>query len=315
MLVVWPRPVLVRGASGVPVVTLLVMLMAGALRLAGANAATLPDSLEFMVTLVASARLYSDPSQALFEPWQAWSWILVHDTWWGLGLGLTVFWVFAGGLERRLGSALFCLALVVFAPMTIALHLVSGVAVPDLGLVPVAAACAGAVFALAPRAGVRWELWWWMIWLVGRRRFETPMTWLLGVVLGLEALRLAGLRGGGLGGVSSTFFPLYAVALVVAMLVGQFLGRSLGDLRDQALMGPLVKVAAGDGSLDSVPDLLTRVERPGLSTVVDLGQRALREGHRPAAVAVLQVLAQRDPDGITAQQLRAFVDTLASRSG
>lgn len=304
MLLIWPRGIELRGAGAPPVLSWMLLALAIAAELISSLALHLPPTL---VSLVAGARLSTDPAQATFAPWQLWTGCLIHGGWSGLLLSGLAFAILGGALERRLGSLLFALTLVALAPIGSAVPLLAGIPSPALGLGTLAAGCAGGLLALAPRATLRLELWWWAVVAVGRARRRIAVHWVLAGFIALEAWRLGSLPRTGLDALASEFLPLYAASLVLVVAAGHLLGRSLVGLHDQSVLAPLSRLAAGEGALAELPGVLDQIEAPPLVQLAAVGERAMREGDREAATLVLARLSLQAPESGTARRLRGWL--------
>jgi len=310
VLLAWPRGIELRTATGRPWFTAVLLLLAVAVQLVVSVAPSLPPALDGLSAMVAWARLNSDPGQGLFGPWQLWTSVLVHDGWIQLLLAGSAFAILGGGLERRLGSGLFALVLLVLAPLGVAVLVIAGVPGPALGLGPLAAGSAGGLLTLSPRAALRIELAWWLVVVVGRTRRRLGLAWILAIFLGLEIWRLALLPRDGLGAVPADVLPLYVAGLVVVIAAGHLLGHSLAAIHDHSAMAPLSRLATGHGNLDQIEAILAAVEDPPVTQLAAIGERAMREGHRPAALALLAQLTVRAPECGTARRLRSWLSGL-----
>lgn len=304
MLLPWSRGVELRGGGAAPVLTWIILALALLVQVVHATALHLPP---WLVSAVAALRLNSDPAQALFAPWQLWSAVLVHGGWLALLLSGLAFAILGGGLERRVGTRLFALAVMVVAPLGWAIPLIAGVATPALGLGPVAAGCAGGLMAVAPTAALRLDLWWWALVALGRMRLRIGLHWILAGFVALEAWRLAALPRTGLGALDRDFLPLHVGGLILVVAAGHLLGRSLAGLRDQAALQPLARLAAGEGSLDQLEPALDALEAPPAAHLAAIGERAMREGHRAAAALLLARLALIAPESGIARRLRVWL--------
>ena len=260
-----------------------------------------------MTSAVAAARLDTDPAQGLFAPWQLWTGPLVHGGWWSLTLAGVAFTIFGGGLERRLGRRWYALILLVLAPIAAAPALVAGLPSPALGLGPLAVGCAGGLLALAPGAPLRIDLWWWAVVVVGRRRYRIGLHWLLAAYVALEAWRLGRLPRTGLDALQPGYLPVFAIGLVLMVVAGHLLGRWLAGIHDHAALAPVARLAAGEGDLDRLEQLLAQVPEPPLAHLVALADRAMQEDRPQAAALVLARLAVVAPESAAARRLRAWL--------
>ncbi len=112
-----------------------------------------------VVTFTTSSwTLYSDP--ALFNPWQLWSYVLVHDSWIAAILNLLVLAVVGRAVERWIGALSFLGATLTLAPLAAVIHLLlSGRDDTVLtGADGLAAGVLGMAWALFPKAKVRWGM-------------------------------------------------------------------------------------------------------------------------------------------------------------
>jgi membrane associated rhomboid family serine protease len=125
-----------------------------------------PDGWFAVVTyLLASGRFYGDP--LLFDPWQVWSYVLVHPVWWHLVVEVVLMLVVGRALERLLGSWLFLAALGCLAPVAGLAVLVLGAAPAVAGGLPLVAGLLGLALGRVPKAEAVVGLWWWAVVVVG----------------------------------------------------------------------------------------------------------------------------------------------------
>ena len=131
---------------------------------------------------IASWSLYGDP--ALFEPWQLWSYLLVHPLWWLLAVEIVLMVVIGRALERALGAAMFLAALGCLAPLGGVLLVLGGPQPVFAGGLPLMAGLVGLALGRLRGASVRWGLVWWLVVAVGcRPLFRTPLHTLLVLLL------------------------------------------------------------------------------------------------------------------------------------
>jgi membrane associated rhomboid family serine protease len=112
-----------------------------------------------VVTFTSSSwSLYSDP--ALFNPWQLWSYALVHDGWVAAVLNLLVLAVVGRAVERWIGALSFLGATLTLAPLAAVIHLLLAGRDDTVltGADGLAAGVLGMAWALFPHAKVRWGM-------------------------------------------------------------------------------------------------------------------------------------------------------------
>jgi hypothetical protein len=163
----------------------------------------LPAAVVRIVTIAhASALLY--PGHDLFAAHQLWTAALLHDGLdparraglalglWQLAANLVVLLVAGRAVERRLGSPVFAMALLVLAPLVCAVHL----RLPDSAAA--LACCAnlvagilGVAWGLFAGHRVRWVAYYWLIAVVGAHPFRLDLRWLVVVYLAQELVRAA----------------------------------------------------------------------------------------------------------------------------
>jgi membrane associated rhomboid family serine protease len=100
--------------------------------------------------------LYSDP--ALFNPWQLWSYAMVHDSWAAAILNLLVLAVVGRAVERWIGALSFLGATLTLAPLAAVIHLLLAGRDDTVltGADGLAAGVLGMAWALFPNATTRW---------------------------------------------------------------------------------------------------------------------------------------------------------------
>lgn len=131
---------------------------------------------------IASWNLYGDP--ALFDPWQAWSHVLVHHRWWQLAVEVVLMLAVGRALERVLGTALFLAVLGCLAPLGGVLLVLLGPSGIQAGGMPLMAGLLGVAFGRLPQAVTRWSVVWWAIVAVGRwPLFRLPLHTVLALLL------------------------------------------------------------------------------------------------------------------------------------
>lgn len=121
-----------------------------------------PAWAEAVADWAARARLY--PDEALFEPWQPWSHVLVQEGWWQLAAGVLGLLASAGVLEGELGGAALAILLIVSLPLAAAGTVLGG---GEPGLSTLVIACFAAALARRPFLQLRWGLSYYAITEVG----------------------------------------------------------------------------------------------------------------------------------------------------
>jgi hypothetical protein len=149
----------------------------------------------------------------LLEPWQFWTWIGSGPLVWNLVLAVLLV-PLAAAAERRVGSALLAVALLVLPPIGAAVLLALGGEAPvTTGAGALVAALAGVVAGAWGPARLELGLGWWAVVIAG---------WLPVAIIGLMPLMLLIVLGEALAGGSSA-----ALAAVVMAVAGFSLGRSV----------------------------------------------------------------------------------------
>jgi membrane associated rhomboid family serine protease len=115
--------------------------------------------------VVASWGCYSD--SALFAPWQLWSHILVHPSWWQLGIEIVLMLVIGRAVERMLGSVAMAMALLTLIPMSATLFLLFGGQQLLIGGHGLCLCVLGLAAGREPRATIQWGAAYWIIVAVG----------------------------------------------------------------------------------------------------------------------------------------------------
>ncbi len=115
--------------------------------------------------VVASWSCYSD--SALFAPWQLWSHVIVHQSWWQLAIEIALIVVIGRTLERALGTLAMGMALLTLAPMSATLFLLVGGNSILVGGHGLCLSMLGVAVGRYPRALVQWGLGYWLIIVVG----------------------------------------------------------------------------------------------------------------------------------------------------
>jgi membrane associated rhomboid family serine protease len=165
-----------------------------------------------VVTFTTSSwSLYSDP--ALFNPWQLWSYALVHDSWVAAILNLLVLAVVGRAVEQWIGALSFLGATLTLVPLAAVIHLLlSGRDDTVLtGADGLAAGVLGMAWALFPKAKVRWGMAYFAVLVLGYvPLFRLALPWIALAFLvaagathwqDAPAAHLAGVAGAFLAGV------------------------------------------------------------------------------------------------------------------
>ncbi len=208
--------------AATPVTWLVLIVLSGWFlleQLAGIAARTgwplLPDAFARGV-LWASAlgKLYV--AESLFEPQQLWTYVGLHAGWWHLISNGIFLAVFGAAFERRVGSIAFLMALAVFAPLTVAPHLLRpDIPLPSLGASGVVSGVMGACWALFRRDRVRCALVYYLIVIVGMVPFRLALRWLVIAYLIQDVLRMVLIPRG------AVIYDVQLLGVVIGFALGQ----------------------------------------------------------------------------------------------